>query len=75
MLKKIVGFHQDEARDWVADLACEHSRHVRHQPPFTNRPWTTTAEGRASFLGFELDCRRCDEETSASNPPGRPATG
>jgi tellurite methyltransferase len=75
MLKKIVGFHQDEAHDWVADLSCGHSRHVRHQPPFTNRPWATTAEGRASFLGFELDCHRCDEETPVSNPPGRPAAG
>ncbi|PYU03922.1 MAG: hypothetical protein DMG34_11865 [Acidobacteria bacterium] len=31
--RKILGFHQDEHRDWVADLECGHTRHVRHNPP------------------------------------------
>jgi tellurite methyltransferase len=62
MLRKIDGFHQDEAQDWVAELECGHAQHVRHRPPFTNRPWVTTPEGRATFLGHELDCRRCYEE-------------
>ena len=62
MLQKIIGFHQDEERHWVADLRCGHSQHVRHNPPFLNRPWVTTAEGRARFTGHELECRRCDEE-------------
>ncbi len=31
--RKILGFHQDEQRDWVADLECGHTRHVRHNPP------------------------------------------
>ncbi|MDQ7057767.1 MAG: DUF3565 domain-containing protein [Ghiorsea sp.] len=60
MKRKIVGYHQDEKQDWVADLDCFHGQHVRHEPPFFNRPWSATAEGRASKLGEVLDCRRCD---------------
>lgn len=56
----IVGFHQDEHDDWVAELACGHGQHVRHKPPFTLRPWTLTSEGRASRVGQSLDCVRCD---------------
>ena len=58
----IVGFHQDEQRDWVADLACGHTQHVRHRPPWEMRPWVTTEEGRESHLGLVLQCRKCDEE-------------
>jgi tellurite methyltransferase len=59
MLRKIVGFHQDDHGDWVAELECGHTRHVRHKPPWTNRPWAVTAEGRTSFIGQELDCNKC----------------
>jgi phage protein U len=31
----------------------------------TTRTWVLTAEGRASRIGFELDCKRCDEESAA----------
>lgn len=58
--RAITGFHQDELGDWVADLACGHGQHVRHQPPLQLRPWPVTPEGRASKLGAELDCIRCD---------------
>ena len=58
--RKIIGFHQDERLDWVADLECGHTQHVRHNPPWTVRPWVVTPEGRKSFLGFELDCKKCD---------------
>ena len=61
MQQAIIGFHQDEARDWVAELACGHQQHVRHDPPWQNRPWTQSAEGRASALGQLLDCRKCDQ--------------
>ena len=27
------------------------------------RPWVTTEEGRASFIGFKLECSLCDEGT------------
>lgn len=63
MNKRITGFHQDEESHWVAELECGHNQHVRHNPPWTNRPWVMTAEGRASTLGATLDCRRCDEES------------
>ncbi len=60
MKRKITGFHQDEHNDWVADLDCWHRQHVRHKPPFFNRPWVTSAAGRANMLGTELNCVRCD---------------
>ncbi|WP_437652424.1 DUF3565 domain-containing protein [Sorangium sp. So ce1182] len=60
MLRPITGYHQDDASDWVAELSCGHGQHVRHQPPFLTRPWVITPEGRASMLGTELDCVRCD---------------
>jgi len=62
MNRRIVGFHQDDKGDWVADLECAHTQHVRHQPPFQMRPWVVTPEGRQSRIGVELDCKKCDEE-------------
>jgi hypothetical protein len=62
MERVIVGFHKDEEEHWVADLDCGHTRHVRHQPPWQNRPWVITEEGRTQFLGTHLGCVRCDEE-------------
>jgi [ribosomal protein S5]-alanine N-acetyltransferase len=67
----IVGWHQDEKGDWVAELACGHGQHVRHFPPLSFRPWVLTPEGRASFIGYELDCVRCDEERAAGSPGER----
>ena len=61
MQKRIVGFHQDEEEHWVADLECGHAQHVRHQPPWINRPWVVTPDGRARVLGTALECRECDE--------------
>ncbi len=63
MERKIVGYHQDEQGDWVANLDCGHGQHVRHQPPFINRPWVTTEQGRRSKLGVVLNCVKCDEIT------------
>jgi hypothetical protein len=56
----IVGFHQDEEDHWVAVLACRHFQHVRHNPPWSNRPWVTTQIGRDEKLGVELGCKKCD---------------
>ena len=61
MRQRIVGYHQDEEGHWVADLACGHGQHVRHNPPLVSRPWVTTGEGRNSHLGTELNCKRCEE--------------
>lgn len=60
MLRKISGWRQDEIGDWVAELACGHGQHVRHTPPLSERPWVLHANGRARFLGFELNCKICD---------------
>ena len=65
MQRRIVNFHQDEFEDWVAKLECGHAQHVRHNPPWVNRPWVVTHEGRDSMIGVELDCKVCD----AQNPP------
>lgn len=57
--RRIVGFHQDEEGHWVADLECGHGRHVRHAPPWQQRPWVLTPEGRAAHLGQTLGCVKC----------------
>jgi hypothetical protein len=57
--RKIVGFSLDEKLDWVAELECGHQQLVRHNPPWTNRHWVTTFEGRASHIGYELNCLAC----------------
>lgn len=59
MDRKIVGFHQDNQGDWVAELECGHTIHVRHRPPMSNRPWVVTRRGRERFLGSSLDCAAC----------------
>jgi len=58
--RAIVGYHQDEAGHWVAELECGHTQHVRHDPPWQVRVWVTTPEGRALHLGNELECVLCD---------------
>ena len=55
-----MGFRQDEVGDWIADLACLHSQHIRHQPPFFDRPWVVDPAGRAAHIGAEWDCPLCD---------------
>ena len=57
--RRIVGFRQDAEGHWVADLECGHTQHVRHDPPWQNRPWVTTPEGREQFIGVELVCKIC----------------
>lgn len=58
-LQTIQAFHQDEAGHWVARLACGHGQHVRHDPPWQNRPWTQTEQGRKQQLGATLPCMKC----------------
>lgn len=60
MNRPITGFHLDPDNDWVAELACGHFQHVRHKPPWIQRPWVVTEEGRASMLGELLDCKKCE---------------
>lgn len=63
MTQRIIGYHLDEYDDWVADLACGHGQHVRHEPPLVSRPWVLSEEGRTQRLGSMLNCRRCDGES------------
>ena len=60
--RRIVGFHQDEEQNWVADLECCHTQHVRHDPPWQVRTWVTTESGRATFLGKTLEFVKCVTE-------------
>jgi hypothetical protein len=60
MKQAITGFHTDNERHWVAELRCGHFQHVRHKPPFINRPWVTSQAGRNGMLGHELNCKKCD---------------
>ena len=60
MKRPIIRFGHDDIGDWVATLSCGHMQHVRHSPPFINRPWITTEMGRKSKIGETLNCVRCD---------------
>lgn len=60
MNQPIARFHLDIENDWVAELACGHFQHVRHKPPWIQRPWVVTEEGRESMVGELLDCKKCD---------------
>jgi hypothetical protein len=68
MKRRIEGFQTDDGGHWRAALDCGHFQHVRHDPPLTTRTWVLTEEGRASRLGLELDCKRCDEELEHEAP-------
>jgi hypothetical protein len=60
MKQKITGYHKDYEDHWVAQLACGHFQHVRHDPPWMTRPWVISPDGRDSMIGFELECKKCD---------------
>lgn len=72
MDRRIVGFHQDAESHWVAELECGHDRHVRHDPPWAERPWVVTPHGRAGRLGTVLACRKCDEGRPRDRGPSSP---
>ncbi len=65
--RTIMGFHEDDRGDHVAELACGHGQHVRHQPPFRLRPWIVDPGERAERIGATLDCPLCDR---AERPEG-----
>lgn len=60
MIRTITGFHLDEEGDWVAELDCLHGQHVRHRPPFQERPWVLDEDDRTRRIGSVLDCPLCD---------------
>jgi len=65
MQQPIVGFHQDDDGHWVADLACGHGQHVRHDPPWQVREWVLEDSTRRARLGSPLECVRCDTYADA----------
>ena len=58
MQRAMRAFHLDAEGHWVAELSCGHRQHVRHQPPFTLRPWVLTEAGRSERIGQSLDVMR-----------------
>lgn len=67
MQQGITGFHIDDQQDWVAELACGHFQHVRHKPPWINRPWVMSESGRQKMLGESLNCVKCDKGEPADS--------
>lgn len=65
MNPRIRGFHQDEQGHWIAELECGHDQRLRHAPPWINRLWVTSEQGRSAALGSRLCCRRCAQLGSA----------
>ena len=61
MQQAIIDFHLDDEQHWVAQLACGHNQHVRHTPPWQNRPWVLTKDGRDEKLGMMLECKLSGE--------------
>lgn len=62
MEQPVTGYRKDEEDHWVAELACGHTQHVRHNPPWQLRPWVTSEEGRAKHIGHKLNCKKCDRD-------------
>lgn len=74
MIRKITGYHLDDENHWVAELACFHGQHQRHNPPMISRPWVMTGEGRKARIGTTLNCLRCDRrELPEGLTPGHAA--
>ena len=69
MRQPITGYHKDDRDDWVAELACGHFQHVRHDLPWQSRPWVESPAGRQGMLGHPLDCRKCEEGAPADALP------
>ncbi|MFV0297955.1 MAG: DUF3565 domain-containing protein [Hyphomicrobiaceae bacterium] len=72
MERTIIGFRQDDEGYWIAELDCGHSQHVRHKPPFIERPWVVTKVGRDAHIGRRMTCGQC---TNGPVPSSRSAGG
>ncbi len=68
MKRQISGFHRDDEGHWVAQLSCGHTQHMRHNPPFVERPWVLSQAGRDAHIGTVIDCSDCDDAASVDIP-------
>lgn len=59
-MRTITGFRQDDEGDWIADLDCSHSQHMRHNPLMVSRPWVLDPAGRQAKIGTTVSCPLCD---------------
>jgi len=73
--RAMVGFETDDVGDWVALLECGHRQHVHHRPPWQERPWVLTAEGRQDRVGSPLECHECDESEAVGAKGGDDGEG
>lgn len=62
MERRIVRFRQDDEGGWIAELDCAHTQHVRHDPPWQERPWVIDAVLREARVGSLLECGRCTRD-------------
>lgn len=67
--RQITGYHLDDEGHWIAQLSCGHNQHVRHDPPWEQRPWVLSPNGRDTMLGFELNCVKCVDDAPADARP------
>lgn len=67
MQQKIINFALDEEQHWYAVLTCGHTQHMRHMPPWQNRPWVITEHGRQQKIGYSLNCKQCDDTIRQNN--------
>lgn len=63
----ITGFRQDEDGHWIAELACGHTQHLRHQPPWQSRPWVLDPKLRAEKIGQRFHCGWCAQGADNDN--------
>jgi hypothetical protein len=66
--RAITGFRLDDEGQWIAELECGHSQHMRHRPPWQVRPWVLTAEGRARYIGVAIECPLCANAQEPGSP-------
>lgn len=69
MQRAITDFELDDVGEWMVVLECGHRQHVRHRPPWQERPWVLSAQGREERVGSSLECRACDEVDAEGGDP------